>query len=98
LVGTDWEHQKIQNLVGFREISVSHKRKWSPSAIHDDETLGNTSTQSTQQRGKKKEQRERTQVGAQTTKPKVGHKGAKEQIMFQIVHCANSTPTPFTSA
>jgi hypothetical protein len=34
LVGTDWEHQKIQNLVGFREISVSHKRKSSTSAIN----------------------------------------------------------------
>ncbi len=32
----------------------------------------------------KKEQKERTQVPAKKNqKPKVGHKGAKEQIMFQ---------------
>lgn len=29
-----------------------------------------------------KEQRERIQVWAKKTKPKVGHKGVKEQIMF----------------
>jgi len=32
---------------------------------------------------RKEEQRERTQVQAKRAKPKVGHKGAKEQIMFQ---------------
>jgi len=51
-----------------------------------DETLAKNDKQSTQPRGKKKEQRERTQVQAQRTKPKVGHKGAKEQIMFQSTH------------
>jgi hypothetical protein len=37
---------------------------------------------------KKKEgtKTERTQVGAPRTKPKVGHKGAREQIMFQSPH------------
>ncbi len=34
-------------------------------------------------KGRKEEQRERTQVQAKRAKPKVGHKGAKEQIMFQ---------------
>jgi hypothetical protein len=48
-----------------------------------DETLANTSKQSTQQRGKRKEQRKRTQVQAQRTKSKVEHKRAKEQIIFQ---------------
>jgi hypothetical protein len=33
--------------------------------------------------GEKKEQRERTQVQARRAKSKVGHEGAKEQIMFQ---------------
>ncbi len=32
------------------------------------------------------EQRERTQVRATRAKPKVGHKGANEQIMFQRPH------------
>jgi hypothetical protein len=32
------------------------------------------------------EQRERTQVWATRAKPKVGHKGANEQIMFQRPH------------
>jgi HJR/Mrr/RecB family endonuclease len=48
-----------------------------------DETLANTSKQSTQQRGKKKEQREKTEVQAQRTKSKVGHKRAKEQIISE---------------
>jgi hypothetical protein len=47
-----------------------------------DETLASTSKQSTQQRWKKKEQREKTEVQAQKTKSKVGHKRAKEQMMF----------------
>jgi hypothetical protein len=34
-------------------------------------------------RGEKKEQRERTQVGAKRTEPRVGCKRAQEQIMFQ---------------
>ncbi len=40
------------------------------------------------QGGIKKEgtKKERTQVGAPRTKPKVGHKGAREQIMFQRSH------------
>jgi hypothetical protein len=53
-----------------------------------DETLANTSQQSTQQRGEKeKEQSGRgPKVWAGRTKPKVGHQGAKEQIMFQSPH------------
>jgi hypothetical protein len=32
------------------------------------------------------EQRDKTQVRATRAKPKVGHKGANEQIMFQSPH------------
>jgi predicted RNA-binding protein with RPS1 domain len=50
-----------------------------------DETLGSSIKQTARQRGME-ERRERTQVRATRAKPKVGHKGANEQIMFQRPH------------
>jgi hypothetical protein len=37
-------------------------------------------------KGGMEEQRDKTQVRATRAKPKVGHKGANEQIMFQSPH------------
>jgi hypothetical protein len=48
--------------------------------------MANTNKQSTQQRGKM-EQRERTQVQAKSTKPKVGHNGGQGNKPY------SSTPT-----
>ncbi len=79
------QHQKIQILVGFSEISVSHKRKWSPSAIHDDETLVNISTQSTQQRGKKEgTKREDPSWSPNNKNPKWVTKGQRNKSCFRL--------------
>jgi len=47
-----------------------------------DETLVGFIKQNTQQ-GRNEKQRERTKSKSKAQKPKVGHKWAKEQIMFQ---------------
>ncbi len=51
-----------------------------------DETLGSSIKQTTPSKGGMEEQSERTQVRATRAKPKVGHKGVNEQIMFQRPH------------
>ncbi len=51
----------------------------------DGETLASLTKQNTQQKGKgRKKKRPISKLEAQ--KPKVGHKGAKEQTMFQSPH------------
>jgi hypothetical protein len=40
----------------------------------------------------KKEQRERTQVGARRAKPKVGHSGTYEQTDYLTSCCTTSSP------
>jgi hypothetical protein len=52
----------------------------------DGESLENLIKQNTQQRGKGRTKERRPKSELEVQKPKVDHKGAKEQIMFQSPH------------
>jgi hypothetical protein len=52
----------------------------------DGETLANLTKQNTQQKGKGRTKKKGLKFELEAQKPKVGHKWAKEQIMFQSPH------------